>query len=334
MKFINIITPLPHSVFESHINHQLTDGTYDIRENSSDDIEWDCVVVYQNTPQILNCRCKEGNMLYFCGEPPLMRPCPHVFTEQFDTIVLPHPNVKHSHKITSHGFLNWSGFYTNKAKLEMKSYEELASLEPKKTKLVSLVISNKTMMPGHNQRLKIAKQLMKDYPGEVDVYGRGINPIENKATALEPYMFHICMENSFIPDYWTEKFADPILGQCVPIYSGCTNISRYFGKKGYYNFDINDYRSLKLIIDRILQNPLSVYDSQKENLENLRHTLMERQNLIPFLIDYINNNNNDRPIKQYCIKPMESYVQYSIDSSIIRIKRLYYKTLFKLCLKG
>lgn len=325
MKYINIITTLPHSVFKSHINHQLTDGAYDIRENSHDDIDWDCVVVYQNTPKILNCRCKEGNMFYFCGEPPLMRPCPHVFTEQFDTVVLPHPNVKHSHKITSHGFLNWSGFYTNKAKLEMKSYAELASLEPPKTKLVSLVISNKTMMPGHNQRLKIVKQLLKDYPNVVDVYGRGINPIENKATALEPYMFHICMENSFIPDYWTEKFADPILGQCVPIYSGCTNIDKYFGKEGFYTFDVNDYNSLKVIIDRIISNPISVYKSEKKHLEKLRQTLMEKENLIPFILNYVSKNTINRPYKDYCIKPMDSFAIFQIDTYLLKIRRALFK---------
>lgn len=330
MKYINILTGLPHALYRPHINHQIIDGLFDIRENSREDLDWDCVAVSQNVIGEVDFKCRAGNVFYFCGEPPLMEPCPRAFTNQFDIVVAPHPKVRHQHLLLSHGYLNWSFFYTNKAKMQMLDYSQLAALEPEKTKFVSLVISNKTLMPGHNKRLAVAERLKKDYVGLIDIYGRGINPIENKADALIPYRFHICMENSFIPDYWTEKFSDPILAQSVPIYAGCTNIEKYFGNEGYFTFDINDYDSLRRILDHILEDPEKAYKQKKDALEILRHRLMEEQNIIPFLINFLNNKPEEGDIKEYHIKPLEYSIQYKMDKYKIRAQRLVERTYFNL----
>ncbi len=328
MRYINIITTLPYPIFESHINNEVINGVFDIRENSNINIDWDCVVVYQNAPKELKCRCRSGNLLYFCGEPPLMRPCPHAFTEQFDAIFLPHKNARHRNKIKSHGFLPWSFSYHNYVNMERYDYSQLSVLEPKKTKLISIVTSNKTMMPGHNQRMEIIKNLQKDYNGLIDIYGRGINPIENKVDALFSYMFHICMENSFIDDYWTEKFADPILAQCVPIYAGCTNIHKYFPYNSYYTFDVNNYKDLKCILDQVFQKPNERYTSMKKGLEKMRKTLMEKENLIACVVDYLNRN-SDAPIKDYYIEPMETYFQYKVEALQLRAKRFFLSRRYK-----
>ena len=55
-----------------------------------------------------------------------------------------------------------------------------------------------------------------------------INPIEDKFDALIGYKYHLALENSVIPDYWTEKLADSLLAWCKPIYYGCPNINDYF----------------------------------------------------------------------------------------------------------
>ena len=327
MKHVNIHTPANFPLFSHHIDCEKYID-YDIKENSLEDIIWDCVVIYQNLKEEITFQCKKGNVLYFSGEPPLMRPCPRVFTNQFDTIILPHSRVGHPHKIASHGFLNWSRMYDGN--IDRLRYNELAILEPHKNKNISIVTSNKAIMPGHNRRNIIIEKLKRDYHGFVDFYGWGVNPIELKEDALFPYRFHICMENSFIPDYWTEKFADPILAQSVPIYAGCTNIEKYFGNEGYFTFDINDYDSLRTILDYIIDNPENVYNQKKDALEKLRHRLMEEHNLIPFLINYMNNETGDGTIKRYHIKPLDSSIQYKMDKYMIRVQRLVRRSYFNL----
>jgi len=70
---------------------------------------------------------------------------------------------------------------------------------------------------------------VKDYFGErIDIFGRGINEIEDKWDALDRYKYHIALENSVVEDYWTEKLSDAYLAGCYPIYYGCPNIEKYF----------------------------------------------------------------------------------------------------------
>lgn len=330
MIHINILTCSDnHHVYDPHWDKsKYQESEFDIQINSTDDIEWDCVIVSQNLLKTTTFRCRLGNVFYISGEPPFMVPCPHSFTEQFDCVILPDPNVKHRNKICHHGFLPWTLGRSFKTKEQRYTFKYLQNLEPQKTKLISIVSSNQKMMPGHNKRVAIIEQLLRDYPEQIDVYGRGYHFIEYKADALFPYRFHICMENSFIPDYWTEKIEDPIVAQCVPIYSGCTNIDDYFGLEGYYKFDINNYESLKSIIERVLANPDGEYLSKKESLKKMRTILMEKENIIPFFANYL----KDHPggvIKVYNIKTLSDNKEYKTQLLLIRIKRFIFKQYFK-----
>lgn len=302
---------------------------YNICFNSEEDILWDCVVVQQNLPKKWTFRCRDGNVIYLCTEPPMMLPCPHSFTEQFDKVVVPNPKIKHKNLFLHHGFVTWMMGLSYTTKRERYTYQELSTLEPSKTKMFSIISSNQKMIPGHNRRMSIIERLQHDYPNIVDIYGRGFNFVDCKADALLPYRFHICIENSTIPYYWTEKFADPILAQCVPIYCGCTNISDYFGDDGYFKFDINDYSSLKSIIDQIIKDPDKAYTEKKKSLEGLRKTLMEKENVIPFVVN-LANRNMDNDYRSYTLTPITECPGYSLQMWWIRIKRYAYKHFFKI----
>ena len=251
---INILTCADNThEYDPHWDKEkYPESEYNFQINSFENIEWDCVIVSQNLPARTTLKCREGNMFYISGEPPLMVPCPHDFTEQFDKVILPHSKVKHRFKISHHGFLPWCLGRSFKTKQQRYTYKDLEKLEPEKTKLISIVSSNQQMMPGHNRRVEVIRRLQQDFPEAVDVYGRGYNFVDYKADALLPYRFHICIGNSSIPHYWTEKIEDPIMSLCVPIYAGCTNIQDYFGEEGYFTFDVKNYKSLKQIVENII----------------------------------------------------------------------------------
>ncbi len=332
MVHINFICKDRTPDFANWDKTRFPESEYDICFNSEEDKPWDCVVVQQNLPKKFNFQCRAGNVIYLCTEPPMMQPCPRSFTDQFDKIVVSNPKIRHRNRLLYHGFVTWMmglNFSTNK---ERYSFKELASLEPKKTKLISIISSNQRMMPGHNRRMAVIERLQKDYPGVIDVYGKGFHFVDCKADALLPYRFHICIENSTIPYYWTEKFADPILAQCVPIYCGCTNINDFFGEDGYFKFNIDDYKSLKAIIDRIIDNPDMVYKANKVSLEGLRKTLMEKENSIPFVINLAQSNlHND--FMNYNISPLTESKGYKWQLWLLRSKRYVYKRFFKLLYK-
>lgn len=68
------------------------------------------------------------------------------------------------------------------------------------------------------------KKLQAHFGEVVDVYGRGHNPIPDKALAILPYKYHLVLENSYLENSWTEKLSDTWLGYTYPIYLGASNI--------------------------------------------------------------------------------------------------------------
>jgi hypothetical protein len=108
-----------------------------------------------------------------------------------------------------------------------------------KTKLCSMIYSDKKWNAGHNQRSR-AHNLLNEQSINCDFYGSGAgNFIDFKITGLKDYMFSIAMENEAPPylfspnnDYFSEKIIDCFLSGTIPIYYGNPRISEYFNSDG------------------------------------------------------------------------------------------------------
>jgi len=99
---------------------------------------------------------------------------------------------------------------------------------PKKTKLLSLITTRKNLTPEHRQRLAFVEKLQSALGNQLDIFGHGFTPIADKFDAIAPYRYHIVLENSVLPHYWSEKLADCFLAGAHPFYVGCPNIADYF----------------------------------------------------------------------------------------------------------
>jgi hypothetical protein len=133
-----------------------------------------------------------------------------------------------------------------------------------KSKIMSIVISQKTFAPGHLYRHHIVNNLLlNNLP--VDIYGRGCHMHESKPNIkgefkevepYEDYLFTICIENFQNNHYISEKIMTPLMYDCTPIYIGCKNIKEYFDEvillTGELEKDMN-------IIVNILNDPLKYY---------------------------------------------------------------------------
>lgn len=107
---------------------------------------------------------------------------------------------------------------------------------PIKTKLISIIFSEKQQTNGHQYRNKLVQQILRtNLP--IDIYGRGCRyysgdqRIKGEFQELEPYesyQFHICIENLRTNHYFSEKITNPLLSGTIPIYLGCNNIDNYF----------------------------------------------------------------------------------------------------------
>lgn len=114
-----------------------------------------------------------------------------------------------------------------------------------KTKLISIIASNKTTTSGHKLR-HLAVDKNKE---QIDVYGRQYKPIENKILGLKDYMFQIVIENSKYDYYFTEKLIDCFKTGTIPIYWGCPSIGDFFDENGLIFFD--NVEELSNIINKL-----------------------------------------------------------------------------------
>jgi glycosyltransferase involved in cell wall biosynthesis len=123
-----------------------------------------------------------------------------------------------------------------------RSYDELVSAKvPDKTRNVSWIASNLTLLRGHRKRNALRAFLLRKRPQNVDIFGRGVRYIEDKWDALAPYRYSLAIENSSSPDYWTEKVADCFLSWTLPLYDGCTNLEDYFDPESFIRIDARDH---------------------------------------------------------------------------------------------
>ncbi len=97
-----------------------------------------------------------------------------------------------------------------------------------KSKLVSMVASNKNMNRDHKYR----RSLVERFRGQVDLYGRGYNPINTKEEGLDDYYFSITVENGTYPLMYSEKITDCFATGTIPIYYGTPNIGEVFNEDG------------------------------------------------------------------------------------------------------
>lgn len=99
----------------------------------------------------------------------------------------------------------------------------------KKTKEVSIIASSKNQTFGHRLRHNLINSNML----QLDLFGNGYNPIDNKIVALKDYRFSIIIENEKTENWFTEKIVDCLITGTIPVYWGCPNIGDYFDTRGF-----------------------------------------------------------------------------------------------------
>jgi len=96
-----------------------------------------------------------------------------------------------------------------------------------KTKLISMIISDKDTMPGHKLRRQVAEEL----GNKIDIWSN----FDNKYDALAPYSYSIVIESEKSPYYFTEKLIDCMCVGTIPIYWGSP--IEHFNKNGVVQVD-------------------------------------------------------------------------------------------------
>jgi hypothetical protein len=322
--YINILTPFKDETFIRQLPSSLADEGFIFSENNDEDRVWDMLIVYEGLKYPKDIKCKQGGLVFISGEPPVSMAYSSFFLNQFDHLITSHSKIKHKNNHLIQQSLPWHIGISHKSKCVNSDYKDLKNLSlPIKKKKISIISSNKLMMPGHRQRMKFLTALQAKFKNEIDIFGHGINPIDDKATALLDYQFNICIENCSINNYWTEKIADPFLGFCIPIYHGCKNIDSYFDVNSIVKIDINNIDKSIEIIETILMNSDEIYTEKFEKLIVSRDKILNEFNLFNmlkfFYLDNLHNFNSNQ--KLYKLRSINDYKDQKIKIYLLRFKR-------------
>jgi hypothetical protein len=106
-----------------------------------------------------------------------------------------------------------------------------------KTKWASIIASAKRTAPGHQFRHIIIDQ----YKENLDIFGGGYAPIDDKGEGLNEYFYSFAIENIIADGYFTEKISDCFATGTIPIYWGDETVSEYFLKDGIVNLNNEDF---------------------------------------------------------------------------------------------
>lgn len=248
--------------------------------------DYDWLVVYDDIPPGKDeakgdsseaLACPVANSILVTTEPSSIKTYGNNFTRQFGAILtsqeewaLPHPQ-----RIYSQPALHW--FY-GVGTQHIISFDEMASNPPSaKTRDISMVFSPKSMRHTlHWRRHEFMQQLMVSMP-EMDVFGRGARPLDDKAEALDSYRYHVAIENYIGPHHWTEKLSDAFLGLTLPFYAGCPNATDYFPPDSFIPVDMKDPAGAARIIRQAIMD--NEYEKRLPAIIEARRRVLFEHNL-------------------------------------------------------
>lgn len=207
--------------------------------------DYDWLVVYDDLPSKglgrrgESLACPRHHTLLVTAEPSTIKTYGSRFLRQFGHVLSSQEPwaIRHPHAVFSQPALLW--FYGRTD--GRGAYDSMAAVDMiAKTHDVSTVCSAKQHKHTlHRTRYDFVQELKQHLP-ELEVFGHGVRPIKDKADAVDPYRYHIAIENHVAPHHWTEKLADPLLGFSLPFYYGCPNAADYLPDESFIPISLDD----------------------------------------------------------------------------------------------
>lgn len=245
--------------------------------NPPDGEACDFWIVFGNSRAVESARVAPENTLLIIGEPPAKKLFPRRYYRQFAHLVDTHRGSKHPGLVVDALCLFWMVGLSWSRNGYNFGYDHLKALAPpEKSNRVAVVCSNTAKTVGQRRRLAFLHQLKARMGDRLVHYGKGFTPVDDKMEAVLPHRFHLVLENSQSPHYWTEKLTDAYLGWAFPLYVGCPDLADYFAPESFRALDMNDVDDAVRTIEGLLEDPRST--DEIEAIRVARERVLEEYN--------------------------------------------------------
>ena len=314
--------------------HGLTslDGRYRfILDDSCEEPDF-WVVQGKGIRQQQTCRVAPENTIMLTTEPRPVLVYPDKYLRQFGMVCTCQEQTRHPNVHFGPAILPWFVGYTEDADGNCRytfDYDCLSqpSDPGEKTRLISVITSNKAFTRGHLDRIRFVERLKAHYGDRLDVYGRGFRSFDDKWDVLRPYKYHIVIENTSQRYYWTEKISDCLLAETFPFYYGCTNLSDYFPAEAFLPIDVRQPEQAIALIDKAIAE--GTYEQRQPVLAQCKQRVLNEYNMFEYTARLCDTLNPDAPKREVTLSPCrsglnaENFLNYTF-------KRNYYELLTRL----
>lgn len=244
---------------------------------SDDAEECDYLVILDYPHSDFSVKVNKDNIIHLCIEPPNEVSKYRHYANKNVSIIFNTVDIKENNFLT-HCALPW---HVN------KDFDFLSSLKVenlKKEDKIVWVTSNQRTSKIHNVRMDYLDKISALQLPFVELYGRGINPIDDKWDVMSTAKYAIAYENYKNDYYWTEKIMDCYLSYSMPIYFGCNLIDNFFPKDSYIQLDPND-KHIDLFLKEIVTS--KKWENNLDGITKARELILNEYQLFPFLYNHI-----------------------------------------------
>lgn len=285
-------------------------GAYKFFPN--DDIkESDYWVVFEGLDKAEEVVCPQENTIFIAAEGSAIRNYNGRFLEQFAYVITCQRGLQHrsiSYLAPGHVWF------------PLKTYDELTHMDHvEKSKLLSIVVSNKSGREGHRKRLEFCLRLKDRFGDAIDLYGRGIRDFKDKWNVLAPYKYSIAIENSVETDWLTEKLGDCFTAHTFPFYFGCPNATDYYDPRSFMRIDIDDFEGSAALIERTISTEQHYERSLPYLIESKRRYL-NQYSMVPLIAHFIDGlpQRELQTPELVRIRPENSYMTWENRAALVR----------------
>ena len=283
---------------------------------------YDWLVVYNDLPPQSEERfslseellaCPSNNTLLVTYEPATVKIYGPAFTDQFGHVLTSQSEseLPHRHRIYSQPAMRW---YYGKEGPQPRTWREMHDASPEKSRALSTVAASKQHKTRvHQRRDEFIRTLKSVFP-ELDIYGRGVRPIADKAEAIDAYCHHLAIENHIARHHWTEKLADCFLGLALPFYYGCHNAADYFPEESFVPIDIYRIEDTVACIRKIIRN--KEYARRLPALREARRRVLEQYNFFAVISAIIAERHQPGPAANNMLRSRRAVLRHSPAAAI------------------
>ena len=224
------------------------------------------------------------------------------FLSQFGIVVTADTQCEHEHVIYENIHTWWAGLdvlvqhgrhvISSEADKDYSYFKGLDIL-PVNRNTLSVISSSKDILPGHQFRSNIISRIRcRSDLVNATIWGYNGIPFSDKVSALRSSPFHLSIENTVLPGYWTEKLADPLLCGTRPIYIGDPFIANKFPPLSVAT--ISPHLDPDLIVEnisKIIQYPDLYFEPHA--LLSAKRLILSKYNVFSRLYDIANSVINE-----------------------------------------